>query len=150
MDKSLTPINVFISSPGDVQEERQIAIDVLHQLNSMSHIQNRYVLKPLAYEKNVPAAVGKSPQSTVDRYMMEAGKSDIFICILWQRMGTPVTDEETGEKFNSGTEYEFMNAYRANERQGKPCVLLYRSMKLITPDVDPQAACPGTSFFQTF
>ncbi|RIJ90179.1 MAG: hypothetical protein DCC43_14990, partial [Candidatus Brocadia sp.] len=150
MEKNLKKINVFISSPGDVQEERQIAIEVLNRLNNMSHIQNRYVLKPLAYEDIVPATVGKTPQGIVDRYMMEAGKSDIFVCILCKRMGTPVTHEETGEKFASGTEYEFIDAYRSNQKQGMPHILLYRGMKFISPDADTEQLKLVQNFFKRF
>lgn len=125
-NKTLKKVDIFISSPGDVETEREIAIGVINRLNNMSHIQDCFVLKPLAYEDIVPAAVGNTPQSIVDRYMMEAGKSDIFICIIWQRMGTLVTHEETGEKFNSGTEYEFVTAYRSHQKTGKPLILLYR------------------------
>jgi NB-ARC domain/Domain of unknown function (DUF4062)/APAF-1 helical domain len=150
MSQALQKIDVFISSPGDVREERQIAIEVLKRLNNMSHIQDRYVLKPLAYEEVVPAAVGATPQSTVDRYMMEAGKSDIFICIMWQRMGTPTTHEETGEQFQSGTEYEFIAAYRANQERGAPHILLYRCMKEIPPDADLEQAMRVQNFFKRF
>jgi hypothetical protein len=123
---------------------------VLNRLNNRSHIQDRYVLKPLAYEDIVSATVGKTPQAVVDCYMMEAGKSDIFVCILCQRMGTPVTDEEAGEKFTSGTEYEFIDAYRSNQKQGKPQILLYRGMKLILPDTDPEQLKLAQNFFRRF
>jgi len=64
-EKTLQKLDIFISSPGDVGEERKIASEVIEQLNSMSHISDRCTLKPLAYEKIVPAAVGESPQRTV-------------------------------------------------------------------------------------
>ncbi len=70
--KTLQKIDVFISSPGDVSAERNIAIRVLERLNRLHHIADRYVLRPLAYEQTVPASVGESPQAVVDKYMMEA------------------------------------------------------------------------------
>ena len=42
----------------------------------MPHIADCYALKSLAYEKIVPAAVGETPQRTVDRYMTEADQAD--------------------------------------------------------------------------
>jgi hypothetical protein len=81
-DRTLHPLDIFLSSPSDVSEERELALQVIAQLNERPHIQEEYVLKPLAYEKSVPAVVGETPKRTVDRYMLEAGKADIFICFL--------------------------------------------------------------------
>jgi hypothetical protein len=119
--KTLRKLDIFISSPSDVQEERRIAIRVINRLNNLPQIARRFVLKPLAYEKIVPAAVGESPQNIVDRYMMEASKADIYICILWQRFGTPLVDDQG---LRDLSRYEFLNAYRANQKTGKPRMLL--------------------------
>jgi hypothetical protein len=97
--KTINKLDIFISSPHDVTEERKVTLDVIQQLNRRGNIETHYVLKPLAYEDIVPGAVGEAPQSAVDRYMMEAGNSDIFICILWGRMGTPLVHETSGETF---------------------------------------------------
>src|SRR5260221_52418 len=148
--KILQKIDVFISSPGDVYEERRIATRVLQRLNRIHAIADRYILIPLAYEESVPAVVGRKPQTIVDTYMMEASKSDIFICILWQRMGTPVINEETGEQFQSGTEYEFTDAYSANQKLGKPSILLYRGKKLVSSDADPEQLRQVQVFFERF
>ena len=78
-DKTLRKIDIFISSPSDVKEERHIAIHVISRLNQMHSISSHFILKPLAYEDVIPAAVGQNPQTVVDRYMMEASKSDLFI-----------------------------------------------------------------------
>jgi hypothetical protein len=149
-EKILKKIDIFISSPSDIEDERKIVIKVIGLLNNMSHIKDLYVLKPLAYEKIVPPIVGTAPQSTVDRYMMEASKADIFICILSQRMGTPVIHEETKEEFESGTEYEFKDAYRSNQKRGKPYMLLYRGMKHDTPNADSEQLRKVQNFFKLF
>lgn len=149
-NKTLQKVDIFISSPGDVSAERQAAIRVINRLNKMQHISERFVLKPLAYEEEVPAAVGDAPQRTVDRYMQEAGKADIFICILWSRMGTPVIHEATGESFESGTEYEFIDAYRSNQSRHKPYILLYRGTGPFSADVDLEQAVKVQRFFKKF
>ncbi len=146
----LKKIDIFISSPSDVYEERQIAKHVIERCNRMHSIAERYVLRPLAYEENAPAEVGSRPQTVVDRHMMKAGSSDLFICILWHRMGTPVTYEETGERFQSGTEYEFLDAYRNNQMHGKPYILLYRCMKPFPPERDPQQLRAVEVLFKRF
>src|SRR5262245_57219883 len=98
---------IFISSPGDLPAERETAIRVIHRINELPFIRSRFSLSPLAWEKSVPALIGKPPQVTVNEYLAESARADIYICFLWKRMGTPVTDPVSGEQFQSGTEYEF-------------------------------------------
>ena len=45
----------------------------------------------MAWEDTVPAIVGENPQAVVNRYMRQAGECDIFVCVLWGRMGTRAT-----------------------------------------------------------
>lgn len=146
---TLKKIEVFISSPGDVYEERQIVKQVIDRCNRVHSIAERYVLRLLAYEDRPPAEVGHRPQTIIDRDM-KAGSSDLFICILWHRMGTPVTLEETGERFQSGTEYEFLDAYANNQKRGKPYILLYRGLKPFPPDTDPEQLRAVRAFFKRF
>jgi hypothetical protein len=146
----LKKIEVFISSPSDVYKERQVVKRVIEHYNGLDSIAERYVLRLLAYEESAPAEVGNRPQTIVDRHMMKAGSSDLFICILWHRMGTPVTHEETGERFQSGTAYEFLDAYRNNQMRGKPYILLYRGMKPFPPKSDPQQLRAVEAFFKQF
>ncbi|MBZ0175684.1 MAG: DUF4062 domain-containing protein (plasmid) [Candidatus Methanoperedens sp.] len=109
--KTLKQIDVFISSPSDVDEEKKIALKVIEELNSRPYISDKFAIKALEYKTEVPPVVGITPQRTVDLYMMKADQANILICILWSRMGTPVFDEETNKKYQSGTEYEFTTAY---------------------------------------
>lgn len=145
----LRRIEVFISSPGDVSEERRIAKCVIERFNRMHSFAERYVLRPLAYEDSTPAEVGNRPQTIVDRRMIKAGSSDLFICILWRRMGTPLIHEETGARFQSGTEYEFLDAYHNNQAHGKPYILLYRGMKP-SPEAEPEQLRVIEDFFKRF
>jgi hypothetical protein len=146
----LRKIDVFISSPGDVQRERQISIDVIGRLNDLYHIRRHYVLKPLAFEQAVPPVVGRSAQAVVDRYLAHAGQADVFLCILWKRIGTPVTDESSGEQFQSGTEYEFVTAYRAFQKIGRPQILLYRCKRDGPEGADAEQSRLVEEFFQRF
>lgn len=149
-DDRVRKINIFISSPGDVYEEREIVKRVIDRCNRLYSISERYVLRPLAYEESAPAEVGKRPQAIIDRHMRKAGSSDLFICIFWHRMGEPVTLEETGERFQSGTEYEFLDAYHNNQKHEKPYILLYRGVKPFPPEMDPQQLKAVQAFFKRF
>jgi len=143
------PISIFISSPGDVADERNSATRVIHQLNGLNSIASRYVLRVLRFEEVVPGEIGQPPQSTIDRYM-QAAHADIFIGILSQRMGEPVLDQNTGERYQSGTEYEFMSAYRSNQQYGKPYILLYRGMKPLPADLNQEQWSRVNAFFKRF
>jgi Mg-chelatase subunit ChlD len=150
LPRSVRKIAVFLSSPSDMQEERHAAQRVIRRLNRMPHIARHFVLELLAYEHHVPGVVGAAPQTTVDRYMMEAEQCDLFLCFLWQRMGTPVVHEVTGERFHSGTEYEFVSAYRGQQRSGRPQMLLYRCLRPISPDADLEQVHLVQKFFERF
>ncbi len=146
--KFVRKISVFISSPSDVGAERKIVTRVIADFNRMHSVKDRYVLQLLDYEQNVPSAMGRPPQDIVDSHMMKAGSSDLFICVFWHRMGTPVTHLVTGEHFQSGTEYEFVDAYRHNLAHGKPYIMLYRCMKRPYPPEAEQQADAVETFFQ--
>ncbi|MBX3081676.1 MAG: DUF4062 domain-containing protein [Anaerolineae bacterium] len=148
-DNKLQKIDVFISSPSDVQAERDAIVEIIGEINEMPSVRDRYVLKPLAYERIVPPEVGEKPQKVVDKYMREAGKADLFIGVLWARMGTPVVDDD-GTEYQSGTEYEFRKAYEARtSARGKPIMLQYRCIAE-KPDVDPEQKARVDTFFKRF
>ncbi|MEK7727209.1 MAG: DUF4062 domain-containing protein [candidate division KSB1 bacterium] len=133
--KTLREINIFVSSPGDVSEERRRVQAVITRLGQQEHIKPHLQLNPLLWEV-VPPEGGKSAQTVIDQYLGAAGEADIYICILWHRMGTPTTNAQ-GENFNSGMECEFFSAYGANKATRKPIVLLYNCQRPKSSEVDP-------------
>ncbi|HEY7416192.1 MAG TPA: DUF4062 domain-containing protein, partial [Ktedonobacteraceae bacterium] len=144
-------LTVFISSPRDVMKEREAAIRAVQHCNDLASISKHYVLKALRYETDVPPEAGDEPQIIVNRYMLEAGKADIFICILSQRMGTPVLVESTGKHYKSGTEYEFMSAYESHQKQRKPHIMLYRKqINRLPKDLDREQWERVNEFFNQF
>lgn len=117
-------LKIFISSPGDLAEERRIACGVIDELGASAAYRQRCRLKSLAYEHEVPPIIGRPPQAVVDDYMLPDA-CDIVICMLWSRMGTPF--EHEGVQYLSGTHYEFTRAYNAFQDRGKPLLLLYHA-----------------------
>lgn len=148
--KTLQQIDVFISSPRDVQAEREIAKRVIERLNRLRIFARHFVIKGHLHERETPPVAGTNPQSTVDRYMIEPDQADILVCILWSRIGMPFTHEKTGEEFISGTFYEFVSAYRANRDRGTPHILLYRGRKPLPSDSDPEQVKKLRTFFGQF
>ena len=94
-------IKVFIASPGDVPEERDIVRDVCDELNRST------LLKPfgisfeaIGWEDAFPSP-GR-PQEIINRLV---DVCELFVCIFHRRFGTP-----TGKE-GSGTFAEFLRAY---------------------------------------
>ncbi len=125
----IQPLRVFLSSPGDLFPERDVIKKVIDELNRSPHYQERFKIIAYAYEDRAPAAVGEGAQIAVDRYTIRPDAADIFVCMMWLRMGTEtksLINPDTGKPYQSGTEYEFLTAYRARVKNGKPLILLYR------------------------
>ena len=146
---SLIPVRVFVSSPGDLKPERLAVNVVLGNLTNA--YKGLYQFDPYIYESVVPPRVGMSAQEVVDSYMLQPNEADIFICMFWIRMGTPtlsLIDPDTKQPYHSGTEYEFMTAYRNSQLQKRPIILLYRCTR--PPDDITQVDAPQLEQVNTF
>ena len=119
---SLATIKIFVSSPGDVAEERLIAKRVLDRLVAQ--------FAPLAKIESIlwehePLLASGSFQTQIVR----PAETDIVVCILWSRLGTrlpPQFNHADGSPYNSGTEFEFEDALEGRRQRGLPDLLVYR------------------------
>ncbi|MBN1348712.1 NACHT domain-containing protein, partial [candidate division KSB1 bacterium] len=116
-------ISVFLSSPGDVERERQMVEAVIAQLNRMLGEYLDITLELKQWKTHVIPDMGRA-QEIINK---QIGKYDIFLGIMWKRFGTP-----TG-KAESGTEEEFNIAYRNWQRYRRPHILFYFSQAPYTP-----------------
>ena len=84
-------INVFIASPGDVQEERAIVREVCASLNRRPTIGDNFgiLFTPVGWEDAFPSA-GR-PQEIINRLVKEC---DVFVCIFHKRFGTPTGKQD--------------------------------------------------------
>ncbi|MBT8080242.1 MAG: ATP-binding protein [Gammaproteobacteria bacterium] len=115
-------LQFFISSPGDVYEERTIANRVIERLQT--EYAGRLVLDPVLWEHEPLVAT-----STFQHQIVKPSDTDVVIAILWSRLGTPLPKEfarPDGSRFESGTEYEFEEAIAGHRKTGKPDLLVYR------------------------
>ncbi|MBU6303749.1 MAG: AAA family ATPase, partial [Verrucomicrobia bacterium] len=118
---------IFISSPGDVAEEREKARQVLAQLQTFYGEQ--VLLLPVLWE-DLPLELDQPFQKGIDVILGEK-PIDIAVFILWARLGSPlgkaVRDKE-GNPYRSGTEREFDLMLAALEQSGgkRPDILFYR------------------------
>ena len=86
-------LRVFISSPGDVSDERGIARDVLHYLPREAQFKERLVFQEIAWDSPggaTPLAAHLTPQQAINQNLPTPSQCDVVIVILWSRMGTPL------------------------------------------------------------
>jgi Tfp pilus assembly protein PilF len=133
---ALKTLRIFISSPGDVAEERLIARRVIGRLDSQ--VGDVLHLQPVFWE-NQPLLATASFQEQLPN----PSATDVVISILWSRLGTVLPGHirrADGSSYASGTEFEFEDAVEAFRRTGKPDIVVYR--KTATPEwsADPDTA----------
>lgn len=125
-DNALPTVRVFISSPGDVSDERAVTLGVLRRIQTW--YQGRLVLVPILWEQE-PLLATAGFQQEMDRRAPPSA-TDVAVFVLWARLGTPLSKDfvlEDGRR-PTGTEWEFEDAVREN-REGKrdlPHILVYR------------------------
>ena len=132
---ALRTVRLFISSPGDVAEERLIARRMIGRLDAQfgGHLQFEAVL----WER-----VALEATASFQEQLVKPSDTDILVLILWSRMGTPLPSHITradGSTYASGTEFEFEDAVEGYRRRGTPRVLAYLKTAPITPPSDVEA-----------
>jgi hypothetical protein len=118
MAETVQKVRVFISSPGDVQEERSRLSKVFEELNSTVAAEKGLVLEPVRWETHARTEIGDSPQEAINRQKL-GQDCDVFLGIMWQRFGTPTKEAD------SGTEEEFLYAYARWEEDRRRHILFY-------------------------
>ncbi len=112
-----TEYTVFISSPGDLTEERQIVLDVVDEINVLRAHRSSAILKTLTWENDVVPNYGQKPQEIINSATI--GQYDIFLGFMCARFGT-ATDNA-----GSGTEEEFQIAYDAKIKSPEKLEVLF-------------------------
>jgi len=128
-----TPL-IFVSSPGDVSEERALAESVLRRLGE--EYRGSIRLEVVLWEHE-PVFAHTGYQQQIAR----PSECDLVICILWSRLGTrlPVGFATgSGGAAPTGTEFEVHDALEAYRRGGRPNLLIYR--KTAAPQLNMASA----------
>ena len=140
-------IKVFLSSPGDVADERGLALRTLGQLNRERYFTEKGVrFEAVAWDGpgvEVPMLATKTAQLSVDQTIGKPSDCNIVVVILWSRIGTPLPDEyrkPDGGPYRSGTEYEFLDAVAAQAKPSKPWLVVYRCRRSVSIDQDAEDA----------
>jgi len=133
------PFRIFVSSPGDVSEERKIAERVITRL--AWRYRGRLEIAPYLYEHQ-PFSGHEGFQSQIP----STAEFDAVIVILWSRLGTrlgPQHRRPDGTEYESGTQKELeeaVEARRAAGEAGRPDLGVYVKRRRHTIDLaDPEA-----------
>jgi tetratricopeptide (TPR) repeat protein len=123
-------LRIFISSPGDVSEERALSERVFERLGR----EFAYAVElELVLWEHEPLFGHADFQTQIER----PSQCDLVVNILWSRLGTRLPKDYApapGEVPPTGTEFEVRDALAAYQKLGKPNLLIYR--KTAPPQVN--------------
>ena len=116
-------LRIFISSPGDVVPERDLASRVVERLQG--EVAAAADLSVFRWEHEPIRATGSYQEQ-----LLRPSEVEIVVCILWSKLGTRLPEgfehREDGTPYESGTAFEFEDAERSYRGRGVPDLLVYR------------------------
>ncbi len=120
----LPTLKIFLSSPGDVAEERALAEFVFRRL--AAEVAHAVRLTFVIWEHE-PMFGHTGFQQQIER----PSQSDLVVSILWSRLGSRLPADfapAPGEPPPTGTEFEIRDALASYAARGRPSLLIYRKM----------------------
>jgi hypothetical protein len=105
-------LKVMIASPGDISEERRVVTEEIYRWNFANASARHLVLLPIKWETHSTPQMGSSPQTIINRQILD--DADIVIGIFGTRIGTPT------EKHVSGTVEEIKEHVAAGKTAKEP------------------------------
>jgi len=125
-------INVFLASPMDVQEERNIAESVVKELNKTWSQNLNLRLDLIKWETDVYPGAGDYCQDVINEQIND--EYDIFIAVFWGRIGSPT------QAYDSGTIEELERAFKKHQKDNNSIdIMIYFKDQAIPPskiDID--------------
>jgi hypothetical protein len=125
--RALRVLRIVVASPGDVDAERRLVVEIAEEINRGLAAEFRCHLEVHRWETDAfPGFHPAGPQGLIDP-LLRIENSDLLIGIFWKRFGSPTVDAK------SGTEHEIRNAYRAWKENGRPQIMVYFNQKPYSP-----------------
>lgn len=135
MPSTQTVLSVFLASPSDVAQERQVAEQVIEEINSLLSQTHKVRFELIRWETHAYPAAGDDPQQIINS--QTGNDFDVFVGILWHRVGSPTP------RAASGTLEEYERAKRRHDDAPEAVsVLMYFKQE----PVDPSTIDPGQLF----
>jgi Domain of unknown function (DUF4062) len=110
-------VRVFLASPGDLKQERQLTKKIVDEINNLWGEQTGYFVKLVGWEDTV-SAFGR-PQELINR---DLEGCEFFIGLMWKRWGTPPAAEGP---YTSGFEEEFERSVKSHRDAGRPEISVF-------------------------
>lgn len=130
MAKTITSLRAFISGPSDVEDDKRAVQELLEHLNRTWLSVNGLRVEPRTAENLRPGS-GEDAQAVIN--VQIEGEYDIFIGLLWTRLGTETP------RAPSGTAEEINAALDASQSGGSRVdVMVYFKDADVPRTVDPQ------------
>lgn len=127
MPKTYTALRIFVASPSDVADERQLLESVVNELNLLWSEQLNITLDLIRWETHSFPSVSTDAQSVINEQIGD--DFDIFVGILWTRFGTATP------RAASGTLEEFERAYKRWKQDPNSIrIMFYFKNSQISPD----------------
>ena len=134
-------IRIFLSSPGDVADERAVALQAIDQLPYDPMLRGEITVEVVAWDKpgaDAPMLATMTPQEAINQGLPQPSECDIVVVLFWARMGTPLPHPEyqkpDDEPYWSGTEWEYWDAFNAAKESGLPLLMVYRRTEKVLLD----------------
>lgn len=115
-ENDMKTIRVFIASPGDVAEERDITSLVVGELRRIFGNPFAVDLEAVRWETHAWPDIGDDAQDVINN---QIGEFDILVGVMWRRFGSPT------KRATSGTGEEFERAYNLFKKHGRPKIMFY-------------------------
>ena len=163
--QTVPQIRVFLASPGDVNEERAVALEVLDMLEYDPLFKRNGAggvsIYAVAWDKpggDTPMRATQTPQTAIRAGLPRPSECDIVLVFFWGRMGTPLPHPEyqkdDGSPYLSGTEWEYRDAVTAERAKGRPITYIYRRTEKPPINIDDDKALDQyrkvRAFFEQF
>ena len=118
MPKKEIKLNVFVASPSDVMEERNLVNEVCDELNRVWGDWLGLNLNLIRWETHIHPGVSEYSQNVINEQVND--DFDIFIAMFWNRFGTPT------KKAKSGTLEELEIAFnKLNQQNNSLDIMIY-------------------------
>jgi hypothetical protein len=123
-------LRIFVSSPGDVPDERLRANLIVDKLSQ--DYSRFFAIESYRWEHEPMLASGHF-QDAIE----PPSAFDIVVLILWSRLGTPLPERTAIREYRgidgrapvTGTEWEYEEALRAARERGAPDLLAFRNIR---------------------
>lgn len=92
--RRINQIKIFISYPGDIEDELNSIEQIVHEINKTTGEQNKFNLELLNWKSDTYTQIGEDVQDVINKQIDP--QYDILIGLLWQKVGTPTKRDKSG------------------------------------------------------